>query len=222
MAWPTKTDFVDGDVLTAAQVNNIGTNLNIFNPTSATNGQIWVADGSGSGSYTTIASGGYTSIASGTFTSGGTTLTLSSISGSYKHLFLSVYNMTFTASSPIIQFRLNNVSTIFGSGAYSYSRYGQNTVPSLTSSATGAVAQVDVAPGVAAGNLLGFQLFIPNYTQTADTTQRFNWYYASNNNDNVGGVGRMNQASAAAVTRIDVLASTSTFAGGSYILYGVN
>lgn len=57
MAWPTKTDFVDGDVLTAAQVNNIGTNLNVFNPTSATNGQVWTANGSGSGSYQTISPG---------------------------------------------------------------------------------------------------------------------------------------------------------------------
>lgn len=51
MAWPTKTTFVDGDVLTAAEVNNIGTNLNVFNPTSATNGQVWVANGAGSGAY---------------------------------------------------------------------------------------------------------------------------------------------------------------------------
>jgi hypothetical protein len=53
MTWPTKTDFVDGDVLTAAQVNNIGTNLNIFDPTSATVGQVWTADGAGSGSFAT-------------------------------------------------------------------------------------------------------------------------------------------------------------------------
>jgi hypothetical protein len=57
MTWPTKTDFVDGDVLTAAQVNNIGTNLNIFDPTSATNGQVPIANGSGSAAWGSIASG---------------------------------------------------------------------------------------------------------------------------------------------------------------------
>jgi len=53
MTWPTKTDFVDGDVLTAAQVNNIGTNLNLYNPTSATAGQVPVADGAGSVAFGT-------------------------------------------------------------------------------------------------------------------------------------------------------------------------
>lgn len=51
MTWPTKTDFVDGDVLSAAQVNNIGTNLNVFNPTSVANHKILTADGSNSAAY---------------------------------------------------------------------------------------------------------------------------------------------------------------------------
>ena len=57
MTWPTKTDFVDGDVLTAAQVNNIGTNLNIFDPTSATSGQVPIADGAGSAAWGSVPSG---------------------------------------------------------------------------------------------------------------------------------------------------------------------
>jgi hypothetical protein len=57
MAWPTKTTFADGDVLTAAEVNNIGTNLNLFDPTSATVGQVPVADGSGSVAFGTPPAG---------------------------------------------------------------------------------------------------------------------------------------------------------------------
>jgi len=57
MTWPTKTDFVDGDVLTATQVNNIGTNLNLFDPTSATLGQVPVADGAGSVAWGAVAAG---------------------------------------------------------------------------------------------------------------------------------------------------------------------
>lgn len=87
MAWPTKDDFVDGDVLTAAQVNNIGTNLNVFNPTSATNGQVWTANGSGGGSYVTPSSGSMTLITSGSLASM-STITLSSIPGTYEHLQL--------------------------------------------------------------------------------------------------------------------------------------
>lgn len=59
MTWPTKDDFVDGDVLTAAQVNNIADNLNVFDPTSATNGQVWAANGTGGGAYTTLSSGNF-------------------------------------------------------------------------------------------------------------------------------------------------------------------
>jgi len=71
MTWPTKTDFVDGDVLTATQVNNIGTNLNVFDPTSATIGQVPVADGAGSAAWGAVASG-LTLITTVTVTSGST------------------------------------------------------------------------------------------------------------------------------------------------------
>lgn len=90
MAWPTKTTFVDGDVLTAAEVNNIGTNLNLFNPTSATNGQIWTANGSGSGSYQNpVVPASYTLLASATVTNQ-TEVLLTNISNAYTDLELFV------------------------------------------------------------------------------------------------------------------------------------
>ena len=57
MTWPTKDDFADGDVLTAAQVNNIADNLNLYDPTSATIGQVPIADGAGSVAFGTPAGG---------------------------------------------------------------------------------------------------------------------------------------------------------------------
>lgn len=107
MAWPTKTDFVDGDVLTAAQVNNIGTNLNVFNPTSATNGQVWVANGSGSGAYATPVSGGWTLINSGTMS--GTSITSSTFSD-YRQLHLDLVGVTVSGATPV-GVRLNGLST---------------------------------------------------------------------------------------------------------------
>jgi len=56
VVWPSKNNFANGDVLTATNMNNIGDTLNVFNPTSATSGQVWTANGSGSGSYASIAS----------------------------------------------------------------------------------------------------------------------------------------------------------------------
>lgn len=218
VVWPSKNNFANGDVLTAANMNNIGDTLNVFNPTSATNGQIWVANGSGSGAYTTVASGGYTSLTSGTFTAGNTTLTLSSISSSYKHLYLEVWNMSFTASSPIIYVRLNNITS---GSAYAWCQYGQTTTPALYSQAQ-TQNEFRIANGIAAGNKLSFQMFIPNYTQTQNIAYPANWFYASDNNDVIIGAGRVNNATPAAVNRIDIVASTSTFAGGSYELFGVN
>jgi hypothetical protein len=54
MTWPTKDDFIDGDVLTAAQVNNIADNLNLYDPTSATLGQVPIADGAGSVAFSSL------------------------------------------------------------------------------------------------------------------------------------------------------------------------
>lgn len=87
MAWPTKTDFVDGDVLTAAQVNNIGTNLNLANPTGITDGFVLTANGAGSMGWEAVASGGMTLLATANL-SGQTTVTVSSISQDYINLFL--------------------------------------------------------------------------------------------------------------------------------------
>lgn len=57
VVWPSKNNFADGDVLSASNMNNIGDTLNVFNPTSATNGQVWVANGAGSGAFSTLGSG---------------------------------------------------------------------------------------------------------------------------------------------------------------------
>lgn len=219
MTWPTKTDFVDGDVLTAVQVNNIGTNLNEADPTGITDGYVLTADGAGGMGWEAIPpSGGYTSITSGTFTSGNTTLTLSSIPATYKHLYLMVWDFQFTASSPLIYVRINNVT----SGArYAWCQYGQTTTPALYSQAQ-VQNEFRIANGITAGNTLNFQMFIPNYTQALEDAYPVQWNYASDNNDVIIGAGRVRIIPAAAINRIDIVASTSTFAAGSYELFGVS
>lgn len=79
MTWPTKTDFVDGDVLNAAQVNNIGTNLNLYNPTSATTGQVPIADGAGSVAFGNLSvPSTYTQITPSSISYTGTSATIAS------------------------------------------------------------------------------------------------------------------------------------------------
>lgn len=108
MTWPTKTDFVDGDVLTAAQVNNVGTNLNLYDPTSATTGQVPIADGAGSVAFGDVAAGGIELITSGTWT-GATSYTISSIPQTYKNLRL--YMNTFSGGGFDWNFRPNGTAS---------------------------------------------------------------------------------------------------------------
>ena len=92
MTWPTKTDFVDGDVLTATQVNNIGTNLNLSDPTSATAGQVLTADGAGSMSFEDGGGNAHT-LLSTTDLAGQTTVTVTGISQDYRHLYITVWDI---------------------------------------------------------------------------------------------------------------------------------
>ena len=87
VVWPSKNNFANGDVLTATNMNNIGDTLNVFDPTSATNGQLWVADGAGSGSYQTVSAASFTELA---------TVSLSNVStGSATGLDLSPYRLVY-------------------------------------------------------------------------------------------------------------------------------
>lgn len=157
MAWPTKTDFVDGDVLTAAQVNNIGTNLNVFNPTSATNGQVWVANGSGSGSYQ-AAGGGMTLITSGSL-AGINGVTLSSIPGTYQHLQLNIFEAYTSVINNLLV--VNPNSSASGAQAVGYYVYGDAATTAVTEASTGATP----------GNISALV-----YTPT-DSTRRAYWSY---------------------------------------------
>ena len=92
MAWPTKPDFVDGDVLNASQMNNIGTNLNLADPTGITDGYVLTADGADSMGWEALPTpASYTLLTSGTVTNQ-TEVLLTSISGTYQDLELFVIN----------------------------------------------------------------------------------------------------------------------------------
>lgn len=94
MAWPTKTDFADGDVLTAAQVNNIGTNLNLANPTGITDGYVLTADGANSMGWEALPPpASYTLLTSGTVTNQ-TEVLLTNISSAYTDLELFVLDVS--------------------------------------------------------------------------------------------------------------------------------
>ena len=216
VVWPSKNNFANGDVLTAANMNNIGDTLNVFNPTSATNGQIWVANGSGSGAYSTVVTGGMTSLASGSLPAGTGTLTLSGISASYNslRLILSAWSGTSTGE---LQVRVNNISTSNYATLYWYGVSTANTQNVFA----GTYIPVGNYATTAAGTST-FVLDFPSYSQT--TKPMVLGYNVGSATAGTGwgqGWSLGQYDTAAVVNRIDVILSTGNYDAGTYVLYGI-
>jgi hypothetical protein len=209
MAWPTKTDFVDGDVLSASQVNNIGTNLNLFNPTSATSGQVPIADGLGSVAYGTP-SGGITVISSGSLS--GTALDLTSIPSTYKALELILTNASFNSTN---NWGLQLNGQAGPTNGYAYVRQFTTT---NTAAQTGTSFQIDNTWDSAASVSMNF--YFPNY---AVSSYQQGFYYSMNQSNGLGGYAVFNyRDSQFAINRIRIFSlSGATFDAGTYELRGL-
>jgi len=166
VVWPSKNNFANGDVLTATNMNNIGDTLNVFNPTSATNGQIWVANGSGSGSFQTVSAASMTSLATGTMST--TTTSITGISASYKDLILEIYGVTFGSNSAI-SIGVNN-STNNYIGAISSCLNGTYTTAGSTYSYANFTDSSTIRN---AGGNNYCRVFIPNYNNVTNRCQLF-------------------------------------------------
>ena len=162
VVWPSKNNFADGDVLTATNMNNIADTLNVFDPTSATNGQVWTANGSGGGSFAAPASGYVlvkptsVSAVSGTATinsSGSVTLTSASqikingiFTSTYENYFM-VY--TFSSSNAGNYSWRFTAATVETTSGYKYLTMKANasawTVATTTGASVGHLAEVDTA-----------------------------------------------------------------------------
>jgi hypothetical protein len=215
MTWPTKTDFVDGDVLTAAQVNNIGTNLNLADPTGITDGYVLTADGAGSMAWEQVAAGGMTSLATGTLS--GSVVTLSSISSGYNDLVLDLYGITCT-SNPSPEITVNNSNS-------DYVGVGQANVNNVRTEQNNTyfAAQASFSAFLATGGLNSTRFVIPNYNNAANrcliivntafqnTGSNYAVQQVTYNKRNLG----------AAVNRLDIFSAVGNFNGGTYRLWGV-
>lgn len=221
MAWPTKTDFVDGDVLSASQMNNIGTNLNLFNPTSATAGQVLVANGAGSVSYG--AGGGLTQIATGSMS--GTTTVISGIPATYKHLMLLVRNVTLASGTGSFTVVPNNTSSYFwGHVSYSPSTAATTTAASTATWNTNPTYATNFASPAT------FVFTFYDYAQTGSETKLATWDFAGQRS----GVYPVTQAvgqtfpqnppgTPVAISSLTIGNSAAgTFTGGTYFLWGIS
>lgn len=247
MPWNTpKTNFANGDVLTAAQMNAIGEDLQylydeapdtvlttkgdliVGNSTGdaarlgvGTNDQVLVADSTQSlgVKWATPVSGSLTQLASTSMS--GNSFTFSSISGSYKNLLVILrgFNTTSTGTSPHLWHTINGgvTNASFATGN------NTTTVGNYTDSTR---ARMTISATMnSAGQAASCAISIPDY---ANTTGRkiSTWhgaYYDLNASRFNAFAGSAGFETTSAVTSITIsLTGTETFNAGTAILYGVN
>lgn len=211
VVWPSKNNFANGDVLTATNMNNIGDTLNVFNPTSATNGQIWVANGSGSGAYTTVTSGGWTQITSGNLS--GSTVTSASFSG-YKQIHVDVVGAT-TGTAQEIYVRFNGIST----NNYGYGIIEQTGSTSVNCDTAWNNGQIRT--GLTTDTAARDFTIDAFGADTADAVKVINITKANRSAtySKAWTIGQFN--STATLSTVSILVLASSFSGGSWRVYGI-
>lgn len=183
-----------------------------------TDGQYLQADSTASTGlkWATLSTGAYTELATGSLS--GTEISLTSISASYRDLFLVINNPSTATASQDLSFRING-----GTGSsYRYSGLLSNSA-SIVSTTSTAVTQMLPA----AGN----QQVPTNTTTYNSATLRIENYALSNlrkvyqmtygaSSNTIFTVGEYTSSSAVSSIQIR-MNGTATFSGGTYTLYGV-
>jgi len=178
-------------------------------------GKYLTTDGT-TASWGTVSAGGMTSIASGSLS--GSSVTITSIAGTYKNLILSIDN-PYHSNQPALLLRFNG-----DSGASNYRWVSINTGnTSVNTSSAG--SSISLLPNNIGGNSTSYAsayVEIPNYALTnvrkAITT-------IGNYGDGsvpLSSFATGGWVSASAITSITILVSSDSFTGGTYTLYGVN
>lgn len=185
-----------------------------------TNGQVLTADSAEATGlkWATPTSGGMTSIASGSLSGG--SLSLTSISGSYKNLQLVLrdYNasadggLSWTANSITSYTTLQAATTgTAGTGVSFYSSPAATTAPTA----------YDAHDNGDNNNVLVINIYDYADTSANKAFNSINKYYSNIGANQMCTVnGAVNGS--AAITSITVTLSAGTFLGGTYVLYGVN
>jgi hypothetical protein len=200
-----------GDLIAATASDTVarlavGANDQVLTADSTTaTGLKWAAAGGG----------GMTVIASGSLS--GTTTTISSISGSYIHLYLVILSPYLNTSGSPLKITWNGTT----SGTYAYVRAfdgGSGTWTSGTAQTGLTITGTNMETYSIARC---YSMMIQNYT-----TSTYHRAIGNMTDDNTNGGGTMfgqNSAITSAITSIGITTNngTSTFAGGTYTLYGV-
>jgi hypothetical protein len=239
--FPVKADYASGDVLTAAQMNDLSGTLNYLDPTakgdlfpassgtaltrlavgandtvltadsSTATGLKWAAAAGGGGGMTLLS----------TTTLSGAEVTISSISQDYNSLVAYVYGVTNATADGVLYVKPNtDLGAIFTSQATNSSwTFKSGEVPKFTSSSANYLMN-----RTSSNN--SFTLVIDNYTN-ADTGKPFQIYggyrAAASFSDDMWAnqVGYIARASGAAITSLVFGNTGGNLSTGTVKLYGV-
>lgn len=186
-----------------------------------TNGQVLTADSTAATGikWATAASGGLTSIASGSLS--GTSVSITSISGSYKQLQIHLYGISLNTTGNI-QMQFN--SDTGNNYSWALTRNSTNTNSTSGIGTPGNAASIQMHPALEAGNTnAAVVITLPNYTDTTSYKLVSGNYVGLQSTGVLMGNIAGSWGSTSAITSIQLKAeSTYAYDAGTYVLYGVN
>ena len=164
-------------------------------------------------SWATPAGGGGMTLLSTTTMSGATT-TVSSISQSYKNLYIDINGITLSAFNPTINYLTNATACIF---------YGQQSPNGTGTNYFSSAGTLGNAQNYS--NLTGVNKGSWTFADYTDAVNRkpgfFNQYWINEGGAPIYVTGGMLASHTAAITSISMTVSSGTFTGGTIKIYGV-
>jgi hypothetical protein len=195
--------------LTAVVAEGMISYLKDTNSTEYYSGSAWLPIVSGAGGFTTL----------GTGTLSGSSVTISSIPGTYVNLQLDVYNMTASTNSGFLV-TVNGLSSNYTQSLY----YHANG--SSGNTGTGSGSQWDFTPASTFSNTDAnhLQMTFYNYAATnrvALASSTINYLYGDGTTKFTANASNSNTGINAAITSVTVASQAGTFSAGTYILRGL-
>lgn len=238
--FPQPTNFANGDVLQAASVNDITGTINLLAPSAkgdlfagsaantytklsvGTNGQVLTADSSTATGlkWSAAAAGGWSEISSTSLS--GSSVAISSIPGTYKHLRLALRDWS-TSADAAIYLRVNGITTSTYSQLFQF--YNGAASGNANNYCYVNVDKVSLTDTTSEGDT-GYHnhaiIDFPDYSASNSYILGNFWTIYRDSSGQESLIQSMfAQESAAVVSSITIYLSTGTFDEGTAVLYGL-